>query len=381
MKNVMFLAIFGALLVGCAEEEIANVEKSSRNVIGFNVLGSGAETKATPINSSNLKGEDFSVFCYTLSGIPFMGQVSDLDRHYGVRIKWNGSKWYYLYSNEVHYWPVDTLNFYAIYPGTTIGRSDDHYEWDFRKDFQGVHYKCLDEFNTDLPDNIQLRHENHDVMCGIAKKQVYETNNGVVKFHFKHILSQVVFKARKKLENMTVTIKDIKLHNIKQGGTFTYPDVEYTKADVAISRDCWSNFDESYSPYIIKGADINVGTDDTDITVSGDSPSLLIPQEVTAWAVSGSAKKSIAEADADEQSYLEIICKLKQNGKNLAAVDSEDYATLYMPFSADWMPGKRYVYTLIFGGGYDSDGNAILDPITFDADVEEWADELHDVNC
>ena len=92
-KNVMFLAIFGALLVGCAEEEIANVEKSSRNVIGFNVLGSGAETKATPINSSNLKGEDFSVFCYTLSGIPFMGQVSDLDRHYGVRIKWNGSKW------------------------------------------------------------------------------------------------------------------------------------------------------------------------------------------------------------------------------------------------------------------------------------------------
>ena len=380
----MFLAIFGALLLSCSEEEIANVKTSSRNVIGFNVLGSMAETKATPINSSNLKTEDFGVFCYTTKGDPFMGTLDENYNHNGVRIGWNDNlnKWYYRNSSDLHYWPVDVLNFYAIYPGTTIGRSDEHYEWEFNATFQGVHYKCLDEFNTDLPNNIQLRHTNHDVMCGIAKGQVYETNNGVVKFHFKHILSQVVFKAKKKLENMEVTIKDIKLHNIKQGGTFTYPDVEYTKADVEISRDCWSNVNESdtYSPYIIKGANISIGIDDTDITVSGNTPSLLIPQKMTAWTVSDNDKKSIAEADNDGQSYLEIICKFKQNGKNLAAVDSEDYATLYMPFTADWMPGKRYVYTLIFGGGYDADGNAILDPIKFDADVEEWADEIHGID-
>lgn len=41
----MFLAIFGALLVSCAEKEIANVETSSQNVIGFNVLSNAAETK------------------------------------------------------------------------------------------------------------------------------------------------------------------------------------------------------------------------------------------------------------------------------------------------------------------------------------------------
>ena len=46
-KNVMFLAIFGALLVGCSEEEIANVETSSQNAISFNVVSNAAETKAT----------------------------------------------------------------------------------------------------------------------------------------------------------------------------------------------------------------------------------------------------------------------------------------------------------------------------------------------
>lgn len=70
-KNVMFLAIFGALLVSCAEKEIANVETSSQNVIGFNVLSNAAETKATPITSNNLTTTDFDVFAYTADGTAF----------------------------------------------------------------------------------------------------------------------------------------------------------------------------------------------------------------------------------------------------------------------------------------------------------------------
>ena len=37
-STVMLWAIFGVLLMSCSEEEIANVETSSRNAIGFNVL-------------------------------------------------------------------------------------------------------------------------------------------------------------------------------------------------------------------------------------------------------------------------------------------------------------------------------------------------------
>ena len=39
-------------------------------------------------------------------------------------------------------------------------------------------------------------------MYAIAKGQTKDKNNGVVKFNFKHILSQVVFKAKTEYDNM-----------------------------------------------------------------------------------------------------------------------------------------------------------------------------------
>ena len=54
-STVMLGAIFGTLLMGCSDEEIANVETSSRNAIGFNVLSNAAETRATPTTPDNLR--------------------------------------------------------------------------------------------------------------------------------------------------------------------------------------------------------------------------------------------------------------------------------------------------------------------------------------
>lgn len=64
-STVMLWAIFGALLMGCSDEEIANVETSSRNAIGFNVLSNAAETRAIPTTNTNLKNTDFDVFAFT----------------------------------------------------------------------------------------------------------------------------------------------------------------------------------------------------------------------------------------------------------------------------------------------------------------------------
>ena len=55
----MLWAIFGALLMGCSDEEIANVETSSRNAIGFNVLSNAAETRATPYYQHQLEEHRF----------------------------------------------------------------------------------------------------------------------------------------------------------------------------------------------------------------------------------------------------------------------------------------------------------------------------------
>lgn len=58
---------------------------------------------------------------------------------------------------------------------------------------------------------------------------------------------------------------------------------------------------------------------------------------------------------------------------------ADAYGNLYVPFGADWQPGKRYIYTLVFGGGYDVNGNSILTPINFTADTEAWGGEPTDL--
>lgn len=82
----MLGAIFGTLLMGCSDEEIANVETSSRNAIGFNVLSNAAETRATPTTPDNLTSTDFDVFAFTADGTAFMGTSREDFGHDGVKI-------------------------------------------------------------------------------------------------------------------------------------------------------------------------------------------------------------------------------------------------------------------------------------------------------
>lgn len=129
---------------------------------------------------------------------------------------------------------------------------------------------------------------------------------------------------------------------------------------------------------VVKNANITVNsnTEATDITTN--TPMLNIPQTLTAWTVSA-PNKSKLEADNAKQCYLEISCKIRQSGAYLLGSASE-YKTIYVPFGDTWEQGKRHIYTLIFGGGYDDQGEAVLNPIQFDAETTGWVDADKDVN-
>lgn len=116
---------------------------------------------------------------------------------------------------------------------------------------------------------------------------------------------------------------------------------------------------------------MNSNTTATDI--SSTTPIFTIPQTLTKWEVTDAATKTKESADNANQSYLEIACKIQQSGSYLLGSDS-DYQTIYVPFGASWEPGKRYIYTLIFGGGYDDQGDEVLKPIEFDAETTDWVD-------
>ena len=366
-STVMLWAIFGALLMGCSDEEIANVETSSRNAIGFNVLSNAAETRATPTTPSNLTSTDFDVFAFTADGTAFMGKIDTEFEHDGVKIVYKNGKWDYDNASDLRYWPTEALDFYAFNPGTVSEDMMVFYSWEATKDVQKISYTCMDEYGAGT-------HANYDVMYAMAKGQTKDMNNGIVKFNFKHILSQVVFKAKTQYDNMQVDIDVIKIHNFKFAGAFTLPAA-------ADGTGSWSSSDLAF-PHaftVVKNANITVNsnTEATDITTN--TPMLNIPQELTAWKVSETATKSKLEADNAKQCYLEIACKIRQSGAYLLGSASE-YKTIYVPFGDTWVEGKRHIYTLIFGGGYDDQGEAVLNPIQFDAETTGWVDADKDVN-
>lgn len=369
MKKNLFMtaAAIAALLTGCStDEEIANIETSAKNAIGFNIVSNGAETKATIYGPSS-KDFDFDVFAFDGSGNYFMGEEGDHGysqnedntfTHDGVQITCNNQKWEYKNPTELAYWPTNSLDFYAVSPTNFEVASYyfQHYSWSIKPNKQTITYQTTDEFRNSLKDL--------DVMYAVAKGQTKDIKQGVVQLSFKHILSQVLFNAKVKYESMKVTIREMNIYNFAIGGTFTFPttDAEPTLAN-------WESI-RSYMIHIVKNGntdpvEVNPAEKPVDITAK-NNPMLFIPQTLTAWDTSKS-KEDANKKENGFQSYLEVNCKIEQNG---ATVHD---GKLYIPFGAEWQPGKRYIYTLNFGGGYDEQGKPILTPITFDAEVKDWS--------
>lgn len=226
--------------------------------------------------------------------------------------------------------------------------------------------------------SIQVQ-KNIDVMYAVAKNKSQIDNNGIVKFNFKHILSQVVFQAKTQYANMEVVIKALSIHNFYGGGTFTIP-----KEEREPSQTDWAPTAVTYHSTngLTAVMDQSIKVDKTDevTNISTQGPMLFIPQKLTEWDLKGNID-AVNAANAPKQSYLKITCKIKQSGAYLFGSDTT-FGELFVPFGADWQPGKRYIYTLIFGGGHDKDGHSILQPINFKAEVGKWvdADATIDVN-
>lgn len=365
-KIYLFTAAFAVMasLSGCSDTELASIDTAQEKTpIGFHTVGSQMGSRADVINSGNLKNYSFNVYAFKndngTDGALFMGTEDKGPGTGGVQISHNGTKWDYA---NVMYWPTGSLNFYAVSPVL----DPNFLTWQITPNTKEIHYMSGDEYGEGTFPYI-------DVMYAIATNKSKADNSGTVPLQFKHITSQVVFKAKKRLSNMVVEIKSIKLHNFETSSVFTIP-----KNGIDPQQNSWSHnplTNNNGFAVINKGDDdpkITISTEATDISTS--KPMFLIPQQLDAWNTS----HDITTANTNKESYLSIECKINIGDFYYRGSES-GYETLYVPFEANWQPGKRYVYTLIFGGGYDENGNPILQPINFDANVEEWpTDETSD---
>ena len=372
MKKVILMTACTAavLLSGCSDNELASVGDgigtSTQSAIGFHVVGNQAETRANIINASTITSTDFNVFAFTKNddgtdGNFFMGEKEKVEGlgPAGITIKNKNNNWNYANPSDIHYWPASTaLNFYAVNPATVADNMLTHLTWSITKDKKTITYLCCNEYENSGGDF------NYDVMYAIAKDQTKDKNAGKVNFQFKHILSQVVFKAKTQLENMEVEINKIKIHNCNLGGIYTLPTGSATEGT-------WATPTGKPVGKFTVGMEQNIKVTSTVTDISEKKPMLVVPQTLIPWDTNEATAKSTAEADKAGESYLVISCKIKQNGEYVFAPEG-NYGTLYVPFGPTWEQGKRYIYTLIFGGGYDAQGQAILQPINFDAEVGEW---------
>lgn len=371
-KIYLITAAFAVMasLSGCSDTELASIDTAQeKNPIGFHTVGSQMGSRAKIINSGDITKTDFNVFAFEkkadgADGAMFMG--GDKENSVGlagVNISYSEKdKWHYTTGSDLKYWPTTPLNFYAVNPAKAADGELTYY-WEITADKKEITYHCFDEITTTTGKS------NVDVMYAIAKNQTKSTNSGTVELKFHHILSQVAFRAKTKVDGMQVDIKEIKINNFKTGGAFTLPDDAETKP----TQSDW-NLGDTYThsalTLISKADDDPIVVNSTrtakDITIA--NPMLFAPQTLTAWNTS----HNITEANNSNESYLVISCKIKINDfYKLGSVDK--YETLYLPFGGyEWQPGMRYIYTLVFGGGYDTDGKPILQPINFEAKVEDW---------
>lgn len=382
MKKVIFGTALAsmALLSACSSDnELANAETTANNAIGFHVVGNKAETRANIIGADNITSTDFNVFAFTRNedgtdGTIFMGEKANQLGQKGIKIVNKSGEWDYANDADIHYWPANTaLNFYAVSPGSFEKVEENMemtnvYGWNISNNTKTISYSPLDEYagRTDK--------KNLDVMYAIAPNQTQtKENGGRVKFQFKHILSQVVFKAKTQLENMEVEIKEMKIHNPWTKGTYTLPTTSSEKGTWALTDLTIGSKRGAFT--VVKDKSISVTSKETATEISVDGPMLFVPQTLTAWDV----KKTKGDADKAGESYLEITCKIKQDGVYVFAPEG-NYGTLYVPFGPTWEQGKRYTYTLIFGGGYDEHGLPILQPINFEAEAGNWVDDIKNNN-
>lgn len=355
MKKKSLLVAFAAtaVLFSCSKNEV--VDAPQPGVISFNPSTKNA-LRATPITPTNLQtaAKNFKVWGYlTNGGSQYVGTSNN-----GIHITYKNSKWDYNNPADIAYWPGDAIDFYAVNPHTHSG-----IQTTFTKDLQNIKY-TVPEANADQA----------DLMYAVAKNVNKNTSNYTANLKFKHALSQIVFKGQSVSNTLEVEVKSITICNVKNVGTYTIP--KNASTDAGTNKGVWSLEEtvKNFSAGLVTTPRVPKDMSAVDLTDNATGALLLLPQTTTKWATTATVNVPTSQANTSKHTYLKIELKIKQNGTYIHGNDNT-FAVSYVPFGETWEEGKKYIYTLKFGGGFDEQGRPILQPIQYSASVVEWEEQ------
>lgn len=395
MKKLLFTAFGLCLLAACSQDEVMEVNRNG-DEITFDVV-TNAATRAENVYCNLNQPTEF-----------YVSAISDgktyIDKDHIVA---SGSSW--TNKSGTRYWPETTTDFYAHVNG---GSS---YAWSVAEGKATAQFK---DFTVNDVVASQV-----DLLYAVKTNQTKET--APVKLNFRHALSQIVFQAKNTNANLYVEIAGVKVANVGNKNTFTFPsantdnniahedyeDGVYEDGDWgSITYDdswgTWASLTSGTSAYEVDFANVSVKGDNKLVSLtttihkenaeklepeSYANAMLLLPQNTTQWVPSTTSPQPDVN---NTGSYFLVDCVIynvastdvdKDEDVCLWGKENEDgtWSTkeLAIPVAFNWEQGKKYVYTFVFGkgnGGYDPDPDPdpepdpVLVPIEFEITVDEF---------
>lgn len=334
MKKEFLISVMTlAALSSCTSDEVLETGYPDTGEIRLNVVA-GSNSRAANSYCNHNRPDGFNLWVYKADGTDYvkpMGSdenVEAVDRYNSAAYKFKGGP---------VYWPDESLNFIA--------------------------WKNADAFNYST-ENPQLSFTVEDAVENqkdlLYSLPVVDLEKGSeVNLTLKHALSQVVFKG-KVTNSFKVTVKEVGLYNI------------YNKADFNLNTETWANFTGSHNDYSVAL--------DNEIALENEAQTITSAPE---WHNQVSEWSDVMQLIPQTKStHIMVKCDIKANDTAddllWGGITSDKW--LYIPVSIDWKPGKRYVYTIVFGDGGGGladpdDDTPVINEISLKADVLEYDEE------
>lgn len=371
-KNFLFAAVALAAMTSCSNDEVVNVNNG--DAISFRASLDKAISRGAETNLQNLKA--FNVTA--------VGNGNNYFTNLGVTSEDGGKSWN---TASVYYWPTFNLAFSAYAP-------------------------------KEIQEKVNISATGGKIVAFSPKQAVVEQQDLVVAYNtgnrtanesvgvplnFKHALSQIAVQAKCMNPNIKIEVKGIRIVNAAATADFTFPTSPTTESSISLEQSLWSNWadvNDLTKAYEIKGDKSVFLNSQPQSLMFGQGNFMLIPQQLVKWG----------ENTSTEGAYLSILCRISSiDGVNemllypLATASepqTDKYAYSAVAIDTNWLPGKKYTYTLTFcgidGGAGRVDpnpdpslptplpgkegGDLILgNPIKFTVTVDDWADESVDV--
>ena len=347
-KSLFLMAIATFAMVSCNNDDVLEFKQDE---LKFNVYSDNASRASDIFSSTNLI-EKFKVSAY-YANPNYDGTngatISRINNYFANDvIAYEGGAWVNK-TEPARFWPEDEnleLTFMATNAESGIS--------------EGLMMRRL-YVSHEVKDDVK---EQFDLLYSLTPNQTRAVNAvSGVNLNFRHALSQIVFNAKNINNSLKVVVKSVSIANMISKGEMRYnldagsTDDNYVTSDGDITVNHPIQWDYITSgnlkTFITDFDDVTLEkTESKDLTVNNkDYAMLMIPQARAAWDYENEADYANTEG-----AYFLIDCEcynIGYTGENDTPVPV--YEPVYkgvipVPVNINWQAGKKYIYTLIFGG-------------------------------